>query len=193
MPLHETSISAVEMGVFCYTGNSGIGKFSATMNFNSNQTPHATRRENNMKKLLAITAAAAVMAMAGTAMAADADLDVSATVLGVCTMVGGSLDFGQLDPTNPIAHSANSTGVTVTCTNGTAYTITSNNGANASGSQKRLASGSNYIPYSITLPASTSGTGAAQTVTIAGAIAAGAYTTSPAGTYTDTVVLSVSP
>ncbi len=27
MPLHETSISAVEMGVFCYTGNSGIGKF----------------------------------------------------------------------------------------------------------------------------------------------------------------------
>jgi len=146
-----------------------------------------------MKKLLAITAAAAVMAMAGTAMAATAELQVNATVRQVCTMTGGSLNFGELDPTNPVAVSKNSESVTVTCTNGTAYTITSNDGANASGTQKRLASGSNYIPYSITLPPSASGTGAAQSVTITGAIAASAYATSPAGTYADTVVLTVSP
>lgn len=147
-----------------------------------------------MKKLLAITAAAAVMAMAGTAMAADtANLSVTAQVVGACKMTGGSLNFGNLDPTNPVAVSGNSSGVTVTCTKGTAYTLTGNDGATPSGTQKRLANGSNYIPYSITIPASGTGTGAPEDVTITGDIAAGAYTTSPAGTYTDTVLLSVNP
>lgn len=146
-----------------------------------------------MKKILAM-AAAALMAMAGTAMAAGTgDLTVTAEVVGVCTMTGGSLNFGNLDPTNPVAVSGNSTGVTVTCTNGTSYSLTGNNGINPSGTQKRLANGSNYIPYSITIPASGTGTGAPVGVTITGNIAAGAYTSSPAGTYTDTVTLSVNP
>lgn len=132
--------------------------------------------------------------MAGTALAATADLDVTATVTTTCTMTGGSLAFGSLDPTNPVAKPASSSGVTITCTNGTAYTLGGNNGANATGTQKRLLNGTNnYIPYSVTIPSGGTGSGVAQDVTITGTIAAGSYSTAPAGSYADTIELTVTP
>lgn len=148
-----------------------------------------------MKKLLVIAAIAALTAMAGTAMAAaTADLDVSATVIASCSMTGGSLAFGELDPTNPVEKTSNSNGVTVTCTNGTTYALAGNDGINADGTQKRLTDGSgNYIPYTVTIPGSGSGTGLAVGVTIGGTIAANTYNTAPAGSYTDTIELSVTP
>lgn len=139
-------------------------------------------------------AAVALMATAGTAMATDtANLDVSATVIGSCVMSGGSLGFGNLDPTDPVEKTADSVGVTVTCTSGTSYTLTGDNGDNAVGTQKYLINGTNKIPYSVVIPGSGSGTGSAVGVTIAGTIAADSYITAPAGTYTDTIELLVTP
>lgn len=148
-----------------------------------------------MKKLLAIAAIAALTVMAGTAMASDsADLAVSATVIASCSMTGGTLPFGELDPTTAPEVTASSDAVTVTCTSGTTYSLTGDDGANASGTQKRLSDGSeNYIPYSVVIPSGGSGTGSAVGVTITGTIAASSYNTAPAGSYADTVVLSVTP
>jgi spore coat protein U-like protein len=146
-----------------------------------------------MKKNLAIIAALGIVSMAGVAMAATADLDVSATVIPTCTMTGGTLAFGNLDPTNAVAKTASSIGVTITCTNDTDFTLSGNAGDNAVGSQKYLTNGTSDIPYSVTIPASGTGTGSALPVSIAGAIAAGSYTTATAGSYTDTIELTVTP
>lgn len=147
-----------------------------------------------MKKLLAIITVAAITAMAGSAMASGtANLQVTATVIPTCTMTGGTLAFGNLDPTNPAIKTADSSGVTITCTTGTPYTLGGDAGDNNVGTQKRLAFGTNYIPYSVTIPAGGSGTAVAQTVTIAGTIAADAYTSAPPGTYSDTIELTVTP
>lgn len=150
-----------------------------------------------MKRLLAITAAAAVMAMAGTAMAATANLEVTAEVVGVCTMTGGTLDFGELNPTAPSNVTRNSSGVTVTCTYGTDYALSGDDGSHASGTQKRLNNGgttaNDFIAYSVTIPTGGTGTGSAVPVTIAGNIASGAYATARAGTYSDTIELTVTP
>lgn len=147
-----------------------------------------------MKKLLAIVAAAALMVVAGTAMASDtADLDVTAEVVASCSMTGGSLNFGNLDPTNAVEKTASSTGVTVTCTNGTTYALSGDDGDHPVGTQKYLTNGISDIPYSVTIPASGAGTGSAVGVTIDGAIAANTYTTATAGTYSDTIELTVTP
>lgn len=147
-----------------------------------------------MKKLLAIAAAVAVVAMAGTAMAATGNLAVSANVTATCTITGGSLGFSALDPTTaPAVGPISSTGVSVTCTNGTAYTLTNNNGLHVSGSTLRLANGTDFIPYTLSVPAGGTGNGASQSVTIQGNIAAGTYATASAGSYTDTVQITVAP
>ncbi|ABA89301.1 sigma-fimbria adhesin, putative [Syntrophotalea carbinolica DSM 2380] len=147
-----------------------------------------------MKKIVAIALAAAFTVVAGTAMAADtADLDVTATVISSCSMTGGTLAFGNLDPTNAVEVTASSTAVTVTCTNGTAYTLSGDDGDHAVAGQKYLDNGTSTIPYSVSIPAGGTGTGAAVGVTIDGTIAANSYNTATAGTYTDTILLSVNP
>lgn len=143
-----------------------------------------------MKKILATAMAVAVMAAAGSAFAANsAIINVSATVTGTCMLAGpGTINFGALDPTNPIAVSAASAGITVTCTNGTAYTLT-----DASANGYTLVSGANNFPYSVSYINAGVGTGAPVAVAITGDIAANAYATAPAGAYTDTITLSVVP
>ena len=148
-----------------------------------------------MKKLLAITAAAAIIAMAGSAMAATATLSVSATVANACSVTGGTLSFGALNTlTSPLVNGT-SAGVTVTCTKSDPYTVVVDKGANFVGAQANLknAGNSDVIPYSLTVPAVTAGTGAAQPIAITGIIAAGSYTTASAGTYNDTVTITVTP
>jgi len=150
-----------------------------------------------MKKIVALIVATSITVMAGTAMAATANLDVSATVTPTCTMNtdAGTLAFGSLDPTAPVAKTASSSGVTITCTNGTAYTLVGNDGANPASTQKRLRNGTttNYIPYSVTIPSSGTGSGSAVPISIAGLIAENSYSTAPAGSYADTIILTVTP
>ena len=144
-----------------------------------------------MKKyvLAALTCLAGV-ALAGSAFAATANLDVSATVSATCAIQGGTLDFGSLDPTTAPLVNATSTGVTVTCTNNTAYTITDSLTSHAG----QLSDGSGHnIPYSISYTGSGTGDGTAHAVDITGTIAASTYNTMPAGSYSDTVTLTALP
>lgn len=163
------------------------------------------RRVNNMKKLLAITAAAAMLAMAGTAMAADSNtLTVTASVTGTCkfsTPKTSTLDFGALDP----SVGTNVNGSTTTqfwCTKGvTTDTISAGNGSHweAEVAAKRhmmdTVSG-DFIPYSLTLTKdgnANAGPASPRTLTIAGQVLGTDYTAKTAGSYTDTVVLNITP
>lgn len=150
-----------------------------------------------MKKLIAIAATTAMVAMAGTAMAAtQGSLAVSANVTASCSIVGGALSFGSLDAVSAPVVNANAAGVTVTCTNGQTYNVTRNDGANSPGAGAlRLSDGGgNYITYTMTtFPIAGTGNGAAQTITIAGNIPAGSYAGAAQGAYADTVVLTVGP
>jgi spore coat protein U-like protein len=146
-----------------------------------------------MKKLTAIAATVAIVAMAGSAMAATANLAVSANITASCSVTGGTLDFAALTGATV---NANSQAVTVTCTNRDPYTVALNDGIHAAGTQKYLKNSSNTdtIAYSLTLPAGPyTGTGAAQNFVIAGTIADTAYATASAGTYNDTVQITVTP
>lgn len=136
---------------------------------------------------------AATLAMAGTAMAATGTLSVSAKISNACSVADGTLDFGSLDTLGGGAVSATSSGVTVTCTKGDGYTMTAGTGSHASGTQAYLSNGTDTIPYTVTIPSLSTGTGAAQTIAITGNIAKNAYTTASSGTYTDSVTLTVTP
>ena len=147
-----------------------------------------------MKKLIAITAAAAIVAMTGTAMAAgSANLDVTATVTGTCSVSGGTLAFGALDPLTAPEVTANSAGVSVTCTNGQAYTLDTTANRGTVGNPGVLGNGTSTIQYTIAYTATGMGNGAAQPVSITGTIAAGTYNTATPGSYTDTIQINVNP
>jgi len=146
-----------------------------------------------MKKLIAISAAAAIFAMASSAMAATANLSLTATVVPACLVTAGNLAFGSLDPTVSPVVNATSTGVTITCTKGYTTAMTVNTGLNAAAGVANLKSGSDLIPYTLTVPTISVGTGLSQPVNITGVIAAGTYKTVAAGSYLDTVVITVTP
>ena len=144
-----------------------------------------------MKKMVSSVMAVAVLLMAGTAMAAgSAQLDVTATVQASCSIAGpGTLNFGTLDSTVAGATAtANSTGISITCTNGSPYAVTS-----ASANSGSLSSGTDSFPYTLTLPPNGTGTGVSAVYTVAGNIAAGAFFGKAANVYTDTVTLSITP
>jgi spore coat protein U-like protein len=147
-----------------------------------------------MKKMQLIVTAAALLLMAGTAMAAgNTTLDVSATVQASCSIGGpGTLSFGVLDPILAPAATANSAGITITCTNGTGYTVTP---ASAQGGVMKASLTADTFAYSLVLPGggTGTGTGAAVPFTVTGNIAAGAYSGKPADLYSDVVTLSIVP
>lgn len=147
-------------------------------------------------------------AVAGTD---TANVAVSATVTANCTISSSGVSFGSYDPVD--THSAaalDATGtVTVTCTNGSAGAITLGQGANAdTGSTdadpaRRMTDGTNFLAYTLFQDAarttewgntaatdvSHTGTGTATNITVYGRIPANQNV--PAGSYTDTVVATV--
>jgi spore coat protein U-like protein len=149
-------------------------------------------------------------AQAGTA---TASLSVSIIITAACTINAATLAFPATSGTSLIttAVSGSST-VSVTCTNGSPYAIGMDNGANASGSQRRMISGSNYLNYDLyvdsahSFPWSTAtsnsscttsgdcylgtGSGLAQSVNIYGVVPITAVAP-PSGTYTDTVTMTI--
>ncbi|MRR06363.1 MAG: hypothetical protein EG828_05375 [Deltaproteobacteria bacterium] len=155
-----------------------------------------------MKKLLAITAAAAVVAMAGTAMAADTNtLTVQASVTGTCkfSTATSTLNFGSLDPS--VGTNVNgSTSTQFWCTKGVTESIAAGNGDNWSGTKRQMldtaAGGTDLIPYTLTLTPdgnSNAGPGAPRTLGIAGQILGTDYTGKTASSYSDTVALTITP
>jgi spore coat protein U-like protein len=141
-----------------------------------------------MKKLLAISAAVAIVAMASSAMAiGNTTLNVTATVTGTCTMAGpGTLNFGLLDPASGASATATSSGITITCSNGAPYLVTHN-------STGVLTGATDTINYTLTLPPAGIGTGIAVPYDVVGGIAAGGFLNKPADIYTETVTLNITP
>lgn len=143
--------------------------------------------------LIATFACLAGLFFAGSALASGtANLNVTANVTATCAITGGTLAFGALDPTNPVAVNATSSGVSVTCTNGSAYTITDNL-TSGSGTLSGTGTNTTTIPYSISYTATGTGTGSSQPIAISGTIAANTYSTAPADSYSNTVTLTVNP
>jgi spore coat protein U-like protein len=143
---------------------------------------------------------------------ATSNLTVSASVTANCTISTAPVAFGAYDPVSANATTAlNGTGtVNVTCTSGASTTITLGQGSNANtGStdtapDRRMSDGaSHFLAYALyqdsgraTVWGNTAGTGEANTgsgtqnaLTVYGAIAAGQNV--PAGSYSDTVVATV--
>jgi spore coat protein U-like protein len=143
---------------------------------------------------------------------AQQNLSVTASVTANCTITTAPVAFGAYDPVATNASTAldGSGTVNVTCTSGANTTVTLGQGVNAdSGSSdaapaRRLSDGgTNFLTYSLfqdtgrsTIWGNTSGTGVANTgtgtqvaLTVYGAVAAGQNV--PAGSYSDTVVATV--
>jgi spore coat protein U domain-containing protein, fimbrial subunit CupE1/2/3/6 len=153
----------------------------------------------------------------GTATTTDAatntaNLSVTASVTANCTIATTPVAFGAYDPITTNASTAlNGSGsVSITCTSGASATVTLGQGSNANAGSTDTAplrrmsdGGTNFLSYSLyqdtgrttawgntgpTGVAST-GTGAVASLTVYGAVSGGQNV--PAGSYTDTVVATV--
>jgi len=130
---------------------------------------------------------------------------VTATVVASCDVDAQDLAFGSYDPVSPTPLDAATT-ISVVCTSGTAYDVSMNAGvgAGATVATRKMSSGGSTLNYSLysnagrtTLWGATSGsntvtgtgTGAAQTINVYGRIPVNQ--TSPAGSYTDTITVTV--
>jgi spore coat protein U-like protein len=157
-----------------------------------------------------IYASGSVCALAGTA---TSNLTVQLTITASCTINAATLDFGSNPGTTLVAANIDaSSTVSVTCTSGSPYSIGMDNGANASGTQRRMKTGANFLNYNLyvdagrtnawTTAASNStcttanscalgtGNGSAQPVNIYGRVPS-IGTAPPTGAYSDTVLMTI--
>lgn len=155
--------------------------------------------------LLMVVDVPATMASTSTA-----NLSVTASVSANCSITTNAVAFGTYDPivTNASTALTASGVVNTTCTNGASATITLGQGANpgtgstASAPVRRMANGTNYLSYGLysnssytttfdgTTGVTVTGTGAQVATTVYGSVPAG-QNTLPAGSYSDTVIATV--
>ncbi len=153
------------------------------------------------KLLLAAVAAGAMGAAAQAQTTATSQFNAQITIQAQCVVSSpNTLDFGSSGLLNGNVDAQMN--FTVECTNGTAYTIAMNDGANAAGTQNRMANGGQFVNYELytdsnrttvwdsTSTVSGTGTGDPITHTVFGRVPA--QTTPAPGTYTDTVTITVS-
>ena len=148
--------------------------------------------------------AAALLTASGVASAADTQsLAVSATVSGVCKFFtpARTMNF-TIDPSSASAIAGVMTGaVEYKCTKDTAATgVTAGNGNNFSGGRRMSDGGATpvFLPYSLTVAGGTQtgtgfGAGEQKTLTVTGSVAVADFANLPAGTYTDSVTLTLAP
>ncbi|MEJ1970445.1 MAG: spore coat U domain-containing protein [Rhizomicrobium sp.] len=155
-----------------------------------------------MKRLLlATTTLLSLATLQGALAATTAGMGVTATVSTVCDVTAEPIDFSEIALTGT---TGSQTTVSATCTNGGTYNIGLSDGANATGGQRRLASGTNFLTYDLysntertthwghavgTDTVAGTGNGLAQSLDVFGAVTAGQALTT--GAYTDTVQVSV--
>jgi spore coat protein U-like protein len=154
-----------------------------------------------MKKLLAITAAVAVMAMAGSAFAATqtTTVAVSASITGSCTVTSaGTIAYGALDPLAGGAVTPTVTQPVVKCTNGMPVAITDDMGVNevVSGTAppRMKANTTDFIAYAFAHAATANGAGPGTALNInltAPVLPLVNYQNSAAGSYADTITLTM--
>lgn len=154
-----------------------------------------------MKKSMAVFLALAVLAAGGAAWASDTNtLTVTASVAGTCKFVSATstLDFGALDPSNPVLVTGSGT-TKFWCTKGVpTATLAAGNGAHWSGTSRRMVGSAptDLIPYSLTLTPDglpNAGPGSPRSLAIGGQVLAADYTGATAGNYTDTVSITINP
>jgi spore coat protein U-like protein len=139
------------------------------------------------------------------AQTASSNMSVSATVIKVCIVSAGTLDFGNYNASSMSANTSTAT-IAVTCTNSTTYEVALDAGGGSGGTTttRRLSAGGDTLQYQLFRDsgysqnwgntsgsdvAAGAGTGAAINLTVYGRIAAGQYRTP--GAYTDTVTVTV--
>jgi spore coat protein U-like protein len=160
-------------------------------------------------RFLGAVIAAAAISTAGTAVAGGTHtIAVSATVTGTCVVndSNSTLAFGTLNPATGGTVNATWSGGTFRCTNGTSYTITSNDGqweSSSGGANNRMklstatdcTTATNCIRYTLTSATTGTGTGMTNNISfnVTGSTDLSDYTNAAAGSYADTVVLTVAP
>jgi len=149
--------------------------------------------------LIGFTQEAAIAATSTTT------FNVSATVAAACSVSANNLVFGAFVPTGPDVDST--TTVSVTCTNNTPYDIGLNEGIapGATVTTRQMVDGASTLDYGLYQDAthltnwgdtvgvdtvSLTGNGAAQVTTVYGRIP-GSQPTVPAGSYSDTITVTV--
>lgn len=160
-----------------------------------------------MKKLMVVFAVMAfVMTMGNIVMAADTTTTVKSTasIANVCELSGtGAIAFGPLDQISGAAVSnVAATGYTLWCTNGYSAAISvdggKNSGSSTNGGTRYLKNNGNTdtIPYTLAWATPVVGAGKSNDimsdVDLKGTIAAGAYADVSAGSYEDTVTITIS-
>jgi hypothetical protein len=161
---------------------------------------------NHSSRLLGIAVlAAGALAVSGAAFADVQALGVSATIISAnnCRFndAGPStLAFGAIDPTSASPATA-STGIGFRCTGSSAlatFFVASDDGLYQTGpGQPRMRHNTvttEFLRYSLNLPATGSvPKNTAQTLTVVGTIAPADFANARAGTFADSVVLTISP
>ncbi len=150
---------------------------------------------------------AAAFATPAVAATTSSNLGVNATVSANCTVTTSALAFGSIDPLSASAVDGTG-GVTVTCTNGTAWSASADagTGSGATLATRRMTSAGNTLDYSLytdagrttvwgdgsgsTVTVGNNGTGSAQPFTVYGRIPGG-QSGVPAGSYDDIVAVTI--
>jgi spore coat protein U-like protein len=137
----------------------------------------------------------------GTAwLTSNLTIPVSATNVAQCTVVGGTLSFNSVGVLNSNVDA--STTISPNCASGVPYTISLDGGQHGgtSATSRKMANGAGSIVYGLFsdtartqgwygASVSATGTGSAQSISVYGRVAP--QTTPAPGTYTDTVVITV--
>ncbi len=160
-----------------------------------------------VKKIIYSLTILVLLFLAGDLLAADTNtLNVSATVLSnsVCNFrppKTSTLNFGNLDPTNPIDVTVSTT-ATIRCAGNAAnatFFISDDDGLYETGPDaNRMRNAvvlTEFLPYSLalspitaTIPKNTD-----QIITISGTVLGADYQTAYVGSYSDTVIITVAP
>jgi hypothetical protein len=149
------------------------------------------------RNLLKAVAAAALASIAGLAAASGTtDVQVTASVPTVCTFNSVAsvpvIALGSMDPSLvPATGVSGSVDVTYNCTNGTAPAAISVSGGGA----RNLTAGANTIPYTFSLGTPGAGVGyvaaGSSKVVATATVTQAAVQAANAGSYSDTVTLSI--
>lgn len=142
-----------------------------------------------------------LLGLALPAFAQDVRCEFATRRLGGAT--GLSINFGTLDPSSgatvtlPVVAASTNAGRIGDCISSVSMTLAGDNGANFSGTRRlKHATLAEFIPYSLVgIPVSRSGPGNSQYVvfTFDGTVTGPAYANAPAGPYSDSVLISVTP
>ena len=152
-----------------------------------------------MRKSMVVFMALALLAASSAAWAATTTVAVSASVVGTCqvTNTNGAplVAFGQLDQVTAPVVNGTVTQPTFWCTKNTAYSIGDDLGANDAAGVYRMTNGTDFIAYTFTYTAAGPGAGISlpTTMDIAASIPAGTYSDVSAGSYADSILLTINP